>query len=145
MKKHFPPFMQFHFWDLIIIFTSLGYECFINLLLNFVNKNSLWEVFLPLCKSHEIRVNNYRVNKIFFFFLTGNRRNLLKVYTNYHIENSNRHRLIVGTLFHIFAMPAIKWHIHFVDCSLIYADFQRLFVFLRLLNLAPILFQVVLV
>ena len=36
---------------------------------------------------------------------------------------------IVGTLFHIFAMSAIKWHVRFVDCSLIYANFQRLFVF----------------
>ena len=39
------------------------------------------------------------------------------------------YRLIVGTLFHIFTMSAIKWHVRFVDCSLIYANFQRLFVF----------------
>ena len=37
--------------------------------------------------------------------------------------------LIVGTLFHIFAMSAIKWQISFVDCSLIHAHFQRLFIF----------------
>ena len=37
--------------------------------------------------------------------------------------------LTVGTLFHIFAMSAIKWHVRFVDCSLIYTNFQRLFVF----------------
>ena len=39
------------------------------------------------------------------------------------------YRLIVGTLSHIFAMSAIKWHVPFLDCSLIYADFQGLFVF----------------
>ena len=44
--------------------------------------------------------------------------------------NRNKtYRLIVGTLFHIFAMSAIKWHVRCVDCSLIYTDFQRLFVF----------------
>ena len=26
-------------------------------------------------------------------------------------------------------MSAIEWHVRFVDCSFIYADFQRLFVF----------------
>ena len=31
--------------------------------------------------------------------------------------------------FIFFAMSAIKWHVCFVDCSLIYANFQRLFVF----------------
>ena len=44
-------------------------------------------------------------------------------------EKVIQYRLIVGTLFHNFAMSAIKWHFGFVDCSLIYADFQRLFVF----------------
>ena len=37
--------------------------------------------------------------------------------------------LIVGTLIHIFAMSSIKYHVRFVDCSVIYADLQRLFVF----------------
>ena len=40
-----------------------------------------------------------------------------------------KYRLIVGTLFHIFAMSATKWHIRLDDCSLNYADFQRLYVF----------------
>ena len=39
------------------------------------------------------------------------------------------YRLKAGTLFHIFTMLAIKWHIRFVDCLLIYTDFQKLFVF----------------
>ena len=38
------------------------------------------------------------------------------------------YRLIVGTLFHIFTISATKWQVRFVDCSLIYSDFQRLFV-----------------
>ena len=45
------------------------------------------------------------------------------------ILEGSLYRLIVSTLFHIFAMSAIKSHVRFVDCSLIYADFQRLFVF----------------
>ena len=38
-------------------------------------------------------------------------------------------RLIVGTLIHICAISSIKYHVRFVDCSVIYADLQRLFVF----------------
>ena len=48
---------------------------------------------------------------------------------SFHECLGTMYRLIVGTLFHIFAMSAIKWHARFVDCSLIFADFQRLFVF----------------
>ena len=47
----------------------------------------------------------------------------------YLLKSFLLYRLIVGTLFHIFIMSAIKWHVCFVDCWLIYADYQRLFVF----------------
>ena len=47
----------------------------------------------------------------------------------YLLKSFLLYRLIVGTLFHIFVMSAIKWHVCFVDCWLIYADYQRLFVF----------------
>ena len=46
----------------------------------------------------------------------------------YLLKSFLLYRLIVGTLFHIFVMSAIKWHVCFVDCWLIYADYQRLFV-----------------
>ena len=53
-----------------------------------------------------------------------------KSMNNYAMKNKPcMYRLIVSILFHIFAMSAIKWHVRFVDCSLIYADFQILFVF----------------
>ena len=50
-----------------------------------------------------------------------------KVLGNGSMDWSTGYYLVDCFIF--FAMSAIKWHVCFVDCSLIYSDFQRLFVF----------------
>ena len=49
-----------------------------------------------------------------------------KVLGNGSMDWSTGYYLVDCFIF--FAMSAIKWHVCFVDCSLIYANFQRLFV-----------------
>ena len=46
------------------------------------------------------------------------------------VAENGRYRLIVRRLIYILAMSAIKWQVRFVDCSLIYADLRRLFIFM---------------
>ena len=68
--------------------------------------------------------------KIFNIKIAKKNKQGSKSMNNYSMKNKPyMYRLIVSILFHIFTMTAIKWHVRFVDCSLIYTNFQRLFVF----------------